>query len=311
MKLSTIKWLSKTIALPLFIGILNIAPVSAEQIDRSRTSGTDSSPSVTDLNLMVPVTASPLPSDRSEQSDSIEPIWSGSPRTNPSLPITKKRTNRSKSAARSTGELATNTNSTPSLTGGKSTKSSSVNRYSKNVDPATGVTLKDSRKSRSRTEIAAVSPPPLSGNYLRLVRDATKGTNDLGNPIYTLEAYVRGERYQTFDAVSGTARSQTADRNRGNNSAPLPDGLYSVSSQVVPGTVYEVGRTFIGIFPKFDTRRVDLGIHLDRSFNQTNGYDGTAGCIGLTTGAERDAINEFVTKYQPRNLFVKIAPRGD
>ena len=86
----------------------------------------------------------------------------------------------------------------------------------------------------------------------------------------------------------------------------MPDGLYEVSNQIIPGTVSEVGKTFIGIFPKFETGRNGLGIHLDRSFNQRNGYDGTAGCIGVTTATDRDAINEFVTKYHPHNLVVKI-----
>jgi hypothetical protein len=286
MKLSTSTWLSKTIGLPLFIGILNILPASAEQIARSRNTGIEPLPSVTDLNLLVPVTASPLPLDRPEPSDSIEPIWSNpnSTRKDSPVPVLRERTNR--------------TNSTTKR----------KNSGTKNIDAVTETTSKESRRvrSNSRQDIAAISRPPLSGNYLRLVRDPNRGTNDVGNPLYILEAYVRGEKYQTFTAVSGTARSQNFNRNRGNNSAPLPDGSYNVSSQIVAGTQYEVGKTFIGIYPSFQTSRTDLGIHLDRSFNQQNGFDGTAGCIGIATVAERDAINEFVAKYHPRNLFVKI-----
>jgi hypothetical protein len=284
MKLSTSTWLSKTIALPLFIGILNILPASAEQIARSRNAGIEPLPSVTDLNLLVPVTASPLP--LAEPSDSIEPIWSNPnpTRKDSPAPVFRERTNR--------------TNSTTKR----------KNSGTKNVDAITETASKDHRRvrSNSRQDIAAISRPPLSGNYLRLVRDPNRGTNDVGNPIYILEAYVRGEKYQTFTAVSGTARSQNFNRNRGNNSAPLPDGSYNVSSQIVAGTQYEVGKTFIGIYPAFQTSRTDLGIHLDRSFNQQNGFDGTAGCIGIATVAERDAINEFVAKYRPRNLLVKI-----
>jgi hypothetical protein len=283
MKLSTISWLSKTIALPLFIGILNILPAGAEQIARSRSSAIEPLPSVTDLNLLVPVTASPLPLDRPEPSDSIEPIWSNPNSTRKNLPVPglRERTN-STTRRRNSG--------------------------TKNIDATAETASKDVRRVRSssRQDIAAISRPPLSGNYLRLVRDPSKGTNDVGNPLYTLEAYVRGEKYQTFTAVSGTVRSQNFNRNRGNNSAPLPDGSYDVSSQISSGQAYEVGRTFVAIYPKFQTGRTDLGIHLDRSFNQQNGFDGTAGCIGITTVAERDAINEFVAKYRPRNLFVKI-----
>jgi hypothetical protein len=294
MKLSTSTWLSKTIALPLFIGILNILPAGAEQIARSRNAGIEPLPSVTDLNLVVPVTANPLPLDRPEPSDSSsqkegyanEPIWSNpnSTRKDAPAPVLRERTNRTTSTTKRK-HLGT-----------------------KNIDATTETGSKDLRRvrSNSRQDIAAISRPPLSGNYLRLVRDPNKGTNDVGNPLYTLEAYVRGEKYQTFTAVSGTARSQNFNRNRGANSAPLPDGTYSVSNQITSGQAYEVGRTFIGIYPTFQTGRTDLGIHLDRSFNQQNGFDGTAGCIGIATVAERDAINEFVAKYRPHNLFVKI-----
>ncbi len=286
MKLSTITWLSKAIALPLFMGILNILPAGAEQIARSRSSAVELLPSVTDLNLSVPVTANPLPLDRSEPSESIEPIWSNpdSVRKDSSAPVLRERTNRSNSTTKR------------------------KNSGTKTIDATTATASKEPRRvrSNSRQDIAAISRPPLSGNYLRLVRDPNRGTNDVGNPLYTLEAYVRGEKYQTFTAVSGTARSQNFNRNRGDNSAPLPDGSYSVSSQIVAGTLYEVGKTFIGIYPTFQTNRTDLGIHLDRSFNQANGFDGTAGCIGIATIAERDAINEFVAKYHPRSLFVKI-----
>ena len=286
MKLSTITWLSKTIALPLFIGILNILPAGAEQIARSRSSEIEPLPSVTDLNLLVPVTASPLQLDRPEPSESSEPIWSNpnSTRKDSPNPGLRERTNRTNSITRR------------------------KNSGTKNIDALTETASKEPRRirSNSRQDIAAISRPPLSGNYLRLVRDPSRGTNDVGNPLYMLEAYVRGEKYQTFNAVSGTARSQNFNRNRGNNSAPLPDGSYNVSSQIVAGTQYEVGKTFIGIYPAFQTARTDLGIHLDRSFNQQNGFDGTAGCIGIATVAERDAINEFVAKYRPRNLFVKI-----
>jgi hypothetical protein len=54
--------------------------------------------------------------------------------------------------------------------------------------------------------------------------------------------------------------------------------------------------------------QVTLGIHVDPSFNKRNGLDGTAGCIALTNSADQDTVNEFVLKYQPRNLFVSIMP---
>jgi hypothetical protein len=291
MKLSTVNWLSKAfatrscreIALPLFITILQITPASAEQMGRSRSRLVEDLPAVTDLNLMVPVTASPLPSQVAEPASSLEPIWSNPNRNYPSTP-TRERANKPKSAPKLKNSVTTNTELT-SIT-----------------------TTRDSRKlkSNSRLKIATGSRLPLSGNYLRLVRDPSKGVNNLRNPIHTLELYLDGQKYQSFNAISGTATTQTADRNRGDNFAPLPDGTYTVSNQIVPGTIPEVGRTFIGIYPSFQTGRTDLGIHIDPSYNKTNGSDGTAGCIGMTTAADRDALNEFVAKYRPRNLFVSI-----
>jgi hypothetical protein len=283
MKLSTINWLSKAIALPLFITILQIAPVGAEQIDRSRSRLAEDLPAVTDLNLMVPVTASPLPSEAPEPYSVPAPILSNPSRNYPST-STRERVNKPKSAPKQKSSVATT------------------------AEVTSVTTTRDIRKvkSNSRPRIATGSRLPLSGNYLRLVRDPNKGVNNVGNPIHTLELYLDGQRYQSFNAISGTATTQTANRNRGDNFAPLPDGTYTVSKQIVPGSIKEVGRTFIGIYPSFQTGRTDLGIHLDPSYNKTNGFDGTAGCIGMTTAADRDALNEFVARYRPHNLFVSI-----
>jgi hypothetical protein len=191
-------------------------------------------------------------------------------------------------------------------------KSSSIRNsiVAMNISPATSNMTGVSGKSMSNSNrrIAAISPPPLSGNYLRLVRDPRNRTNDLGNPIHILEVYRNGIIYQRFKATSGTASSQNRDRSLPDLAAPLQDGLYTVSGQIVPGAIPEVGKTFIAVFPRFETARTDLGIHVDPSFNKRNGYDGTSGCIALTNSTDRDMVNEFVLKYQPRNLFVSIIP---
>jgi hypothetical protein len=331
MKLSTVKWLSKAIALPLFITTLsNITPVGAEQIDRSRSSTTresrsatiDAPPAVTDLNLSIPVEARMLPPDQSEPTNSIEPFWS-SPSASKATPARKIKEHSPKyrSAVKPRSRLATaqiapdtaTTSTARSITIERHSTTTTIRRRKKpastnNTNTPVESLARDTRQPQSsiRPRIATAARSPLSGNYLRLVRDPSKGNNSIGNPIYTLEAYVNGQKYQTFNAVSGTAITQNADRNRGNNFAPLPDGLYGVNNEIMMGTVYEVGKTFIAITPKFETGRNELGIHLDRSYNQTNGYDGTAGCIGITSIADRDAINEFVTRYHPRNLIVSI-----
>jgi hypothetical protein len=152
--------------------------------------------------------------------------------------------------------------------------------------------------------------PAAARNYLKLVPSHYGKTNRLGNPIYRLEAYVNGKRYRIYKSVTGTSTTQRKNRARPNIQAPLPDGLYDVSKRIVPGNIPEVGRTFVAIHPQFWTRRSELGIHLDPSYNKRNGKDGTAGCIGLTTQSDRDDFNRYIKKYQPRTLIVKIKTRS-
>ena len=309
MKLSTINWLSGAIVLPLFITTLNILPASAGasrsnriSFENSKTKTIRSAPSATDLNLRIPVTAAPIVSEGSEPGNAIEPFWANPDRPTSTIvprqqPIKTKSTSTKKDLA------------TPNLKSAKlpensrndraSLSSKQKNLAAKKIDTPQA-TVKNNR------QIAAISGLPLDGNYLRLVNDTSKGTNSIGNPIYTLETYINGRKDREFNVVSGTATTQNVDRNLGNNFAPLPDGLYDVGDRIIAGKTPEVGKTFISISPKFETNRNELGIHLDRSFNLSNGYDGTAGCIGMTTPTDRDAINEFVTKYRPRNLFVNI-----
>ena len=145
-----------------------------------------------------------------------------------------------------------------------------------------------------------------SNTYLRLTYKYKGRTNKQGNPVYTLEAYTNGRKYRAFKAVTGTRNTQGRNRNRANSHAPLPDGLYKVSRTIAPGSIPEVGRTFVPIYPQFSTGRSDLGIHFDPSYNRSNGFDGTSGCIGLVDRADRDALNQYILKYQPRKLIVRI-----
>jgi hypothetical protein len=300
MKSLTLKYLLTAIALPLFASTLSVAtPVSAEQIDRSRSlstgesNGEDPIPSVTDLNLSVPVNR--------QNSSSETPIRSTSNHKHSATSPNGKHTHRSIS----TQNLSTTVQS-PRVKSSSSRNSIVAMNITPSTSNMTGVSGKS--KSNSNRRIAAISPPPLSGNYLRLVRDPNNRTNDLGNPLHILEVYRNGIIYQRFKATSGTVNTQNRDRSIPDIAAPLQDGLYTVSGQVVPGAIPEVGRTFIAVFPRFVTARTDLGIHVDPSFNKRNGFDGTAGCIALTNSADRDLVNEFVLKYQPRNLFVSIMP---
>ncbi len=303
MKSLTFKWLSGAIALPLFITTLNPAtPAEAEQIERSSM--------VTELNLTIPVEATITDNNSTRQSN-LQPATKRNSQIatiNLAISPNKQQTTNTRSQSRATVRIATTNNSpserSPKVKSGSRIKILTLARVS-SIDVSIPKNIRQS-KSNLKHNPRAISHSSSTGNYLRLIRSSNKGTNDLGNPIYTLETYIDGELDRTFNAVSGTANSQKADRNLGNNHAPLPDGSYDVNNWIAPGTVAEVDRTFIGIIPKFRTNRHDLGIHLDPSFNKRNGYDGTSGCIGLTTAEDRDAINDFVVKYHPRNLFVKI-----
>jgi L,D-transpeptidase catalytic domain len=145
-----------------------------------------------------------------------------------------------------------------------------------------------------------------SGACLRLLKKTEQGFNKLGNPIYTVELYMNGKIINSFNAVSGRAHTQNLNRNRSGNHSPLPDGVYSVSSSLTDGTVYEVGGKFLPITPRFSTSRSALGIHYDPSYNKNNGEDGTSGCIALTTRADRDLVYNFILKNKVKTLVVEI-----
>jgi hypothetical protein len=147
---------------------------------------------------------------------------------------------------------------------------------------------------------------------LVLSRAASNPKNRFNNPIYKLTAYQSGGSRQTFqlNAVSGRAFTQNKNRYQTQTHAPLPDGSYSVATRVVQGTLAEVGGTMIPIFPKpgFNSRmnRSALGIHWDPSFNHDRKEDGTSGCVGLTTKQDYRRVRDFVFKYHPRSLEVRI-----
>ncbi|WP_310482397.1 hypothetical protein [Chamaesiphon sp. VAR_48_metabat_403] len=318
MKLSTINWLSRAIALPLFISGSNILPAVAAPVVRSQRISFESSktkpirsiPSATDLNLKIPFPAAPIVSEGSEPGNAIAPIWANPDRPTATI-APRKQQIKTKFISIKKDSLTLNLGSNRSLEnsrqGRTSLSSKQKNLGSRNIDtPALKSEHNRPAKHILNRQIAAISRTSIEGSYLRLIIDASKGKNSVGNPIYTLETYINGRKFQSFNVVSGTANTQKVDRDRGNNFAPLPDGLYDVSDLIIPGKTPEVGRTFISIFPKFETNRNELGIHLDPSFNKGNGYDGTAGCIGMIAPQDRDAINKFVTKYRPRNLFVNI-----
>jgi hypothetical protein len=242
MKPSTVKCLLAAIVLPFFALTLSMAtPASAEQIARSRSITAresrveDPVPSVTDLNLSVPIY-------RQYSGEEI-PVRSN---TSPKRSITSLNSRQSQRSIEQSISVRS---------------SSSKSRFvTMNPHPVASINIKS--KPISNQRIAAISPPPLSGNYFRLVRDPSNRTNDLGNPLHILEVYRNGIIHQKFKATSGTASSQNRDRSIPDIAAPLQDGSYRVSGQIVPGAIPEVGKTFIAVFPRFVTARTDLGVTL-------------------------------------------------
>jgi HD superfamily phosphohydrolase len=174
MKLSTINWLSRAIVLPLFIATASIAPASAEQIARSRR--IESLPSVTDLNLTIPVPAKSIDSTERQESMSVTPYWSNSRAINGSKTVVKERDRKSKPISRAKRKLATNSIEPIKLEIERSSLPKSALKHIKvvtvNTELSSARTARDSRQTKpdSRRRLAAVSRLSENGNYLKLVQ---------------------------------------------------------------------------------------------------------------------------------------------
>jgi hypothetical protein len=157
-----------------------------------------------------------------------------------------------------------------------------------------------------------VIPPPESTEevsaftYPYLLMRPTGQVNNYGNPIYQVAMFANGRLVSTVYAVTGRAHTQNRNRNTAGTEAPLPNGKYTVATRWTPGDSPEVGGKFLPITPMFSTGRSALGFHVDPSYNRSLKEDGTAGCIGLTSVAERDTLFRFVQQYKPRYLQVSI-----
>ena len=110
-----------------------------------------------------------------------------------------------------------------------------------------------------------------------------------GDPIWDLRLQIPGEPERHFEAVSGRADRQRANRHQLGSEAPLPVGSYWIGAVEPLGKhgPRELGPIWIGIEPQFTTGRRVLGIHLDPSAGR-NWNSGTSGCVGLIR--ERDML---------------------
>ena len=122
--------------------------------------------------------------------------------------------------------------------------------------------------SASTVPITSLATSIPANESVLVLNRTTRSLARTGDPIWNLRLETPGQPVQHFDAVSGRAHGQNADRHRSGTRAPLPAGRYSL------------GPIWIGIEPQFPTGRGHLGIHLDPSANR-NANSGTLGCVCL------------------------------
>jgi len=128
-----------------------------------------------------------------------------------------------------------------------------------------------------------------------------------GDPIWDLRLEIPGEPTRRFDAVSGRANRQNADRDRMGSRAPLPAGTYSVGpvEPLADGAYPELGPVWISIEPMFTTGRRVLGIHQDPSAGRLNSQSGTLGCIGLVNRNDMLNLSALIERSGTERLVVK------
>lgn len=145
-----------------------------------------------------------------------------------------------------------------------------------------------------------------TGESVLVLNRTDRQLSRTGDPIWTLRLETPGKPPQRFDAVSGRAHRQDADRHRSGTRAPLPVGRYSLGpvEPLGPNDPAELGPIWIGIEPLFPTGRGHLGIHLDPSANR-NANSGTLGCVGLIRRQDMQSLATLVERRNVRTLVVR------
>lgn len=154
--------------------------------------------------------------------------------------------------------------------------------------------------------LATASPTAAAPSEALLTLERTgRRLPHTGDPIWDLRLEVPGEAVRHFEAVSGRADRQTADRNRMGSEAPLPVGRYAIGTVEPLGSQgpRELGPIWIGIEPLFSTGRRVLGIHLDPSADR-NWNSGTSGCVGLIRRSDMHTLAALVQRSGARLLVV-------
>mgnify|MGYP001158379547 FL=1 len=145
---------------------------------------------------------------------------------------------------------------------------------------------------------------PSSESVLVLER-TSRQLSRTGDPIWNLRLESPGEATLHFEAVTGRAHRQNADRHVAGTRAPLPAGRYSLGpvEPLGPQDPSELGPVWIGIEPLFRTGRGHLGIHLDPSANR-NANSGTLGCVGLIRRSDMLKLADLIERRNVQALVV-------
>ena len=127
-----------------------------------------------------------------------------------------------------------------------------------------------------------------------------------GDPIWDLRLEIPGQPARHFDAVTGRAHRQKANRDQMGSKAPLPTGRYTLGpvEPLAEGAYPELGRVWISIQPTFPTGRRVLGIHQDPSAG-LDGNSGTLGCIGLIREHDLLELSQLIQGSDVRLLVVE------
>ena len=157
--------------------------------------------------------------------------------------------------------------------------------------------------STLQTTSRSISSSP--NESVLVLNRTTRSLRRTGDPIWSLRLETPGQPVQHFDAVSGRAHRQNADRHRSGTRAPLPAGHYSLGpvEALGPADPSELGPIWIGIEPQFTTGRGHLGIHLDPSANR-DANSGTLGCVGLINRADMLTLAELIERRNVQTLLV-------
>lgn len=166
-------------------------------------------------------------------------------------------------------------------------------------------------RSHSDTQQHRASPAELlaklqeEGTSVLVLEKTHRRLPSTGDPVWSLRLEIPGQPVRQFDAVSGRANRQSADRDRLGSRAPLPAGHYILGpvEPLAAGAYPELGPVWIGIEPTFPTGRRVLGIHQDPSAG-LGANSGTLGCIGLIKRNDLLELARQVNKAKIRELVV-------